>query len=183
MALRSDMDEDGEAATGGPDDVVAQGIRWWNTEKPELDTQGKAILGRIIALQDRVTRRYNAALAPFGLRYTEYAVLATLRAHGRHIPMSPTELRETMLFTSGGLSNLLRRLAERGLIARTAAAHDGRGVTVSLTDQGAALADMTMPVQVEADQDLIAGLDEGERHMLESLLTKLIRSKPTGEGF
>lgn len=178
MALRSEPHDIEETAREGPsaDDVVAQGIRWWNAEKPELDTQGKAILGRIVALQDRVTRRYNEVLAPFGLRYTEYAVLATLRAHGRAIPMSPTELRETMLFTSGGLSNLLRRLAERGFIERTAAPHDGRGVTVSLTDAGADLADRTMPVQTEADLALIEGLEPAERQLLEGLLTKLIRS-------
>ncbi|ORE95815.1 MarR family transcriptional regulator [Stappia sp. 22II-S9-Z10] len=158
------------------DDVVASGIRWWNAEKPELDTQGKAILGRIIALQDRITRRYNAALAPFGLKYTEYAVLATLRARGSDLPMSPTELSQTMLFTSGGLSNLLRRLAERGLVSRTAAAHDGRGVTVSLTAEGRALADRTMPVQVATDRDLIACLSGPERSALEGLLTTLLRS-------
>lgn len=160
-----------------PGDRVERGIAMWNAEKPALDTTGKSIIGRVVALHDIITRHFNAILAPHGLRYTEYAVLATLRARGAPYSMSPSQLQAAMLFTSGGLSNLLRRLAERKLVTRSTDRRDRRGVVVALTEKGRALADETMPVQADMENYLIRMLSADERDAAEKLLSKLISGR------
>jgi DNA-binding MarR family transcriptional regulator len=164
-------------ATDDAGDRVERGIAMWNAEKPELDTAGKSIVGRVVALNDIITRNFNAVLAPHGLRYTEYAVLATLRARGQPHAMSPSQLQAAMLFTSGGLSNLLRRLAERDLISRSTDRRDRRGVIVALTEAGLKLADETMPVQADMENYLIRMLSSEEWGTARSLLSKLISGK------
>ncbi|WP_208513893.1 MarR family transcriptional regulator, partial [Variovorax paradoxus] len=44
--------------------------------------------------------------------------------------MSRSRLQSTLLFTSGGLSNLLKRLEQEGLVKRSIHPDDGRGVLV-----------------------------------------------------
>ena len=63
-------------------------------------------------------------------------MLATLRVEGAPYRMSPKALLDTLILTSGGLSNLLRRLEKAGHIRRMADETDGRGVIVELTEQG-----------------------------------------------
>lgn len=160
-----------------PGDRVERGIAMWNAEKPSLDTTGKSIVGRVVALHDIIIRHFNAVLAPYDLRYTEYAVLATLRARGEPYSMSPSQLQAAMLFTSGGLSNLLRRLAERKLISRSADRRDRRGVVVALTEKGRELADETMPVQADVENYLIRMLSADEKALARALLSKLISGR------
>ena len=82
-----------------------------------------------------------------------------------------------MLFTSGGLSNLLRRLAERKLISRSADRRDRRGVVVALTEKGRELADETMPVQADVENYLIRMLSADEKALARALLSKLISGR------
>ena len=53
--------------------------------------------------------------------------------------MSPKALLDSLILTSGSLSNLLRRLEKAGLIRRMADETDGRGVIVELTEKDATL--------------------------------------------
>ena len=55
----------------------------WRLERPDIDCSGKAVVGRVLLLQDIILKTVNAALAPHGLRYPAYAVLATLRVSGK----------------------------------------------------------------------------------------------------
>ena len=94
----------GEIEAAPAFDIVGRGMAQWRHERPDIDGSGKAVVGRILHLQEIILRAVNAALAPHGLRYTDYAVLATLRVSGEPYRMSPTRLQSTMLFTSGGVS-------------------------------------------------------------------------------
>ena len=63
-------------------------------------------------------------------------MLATLRVEGAPYRMSPKALLDALILTSGGLSNLLRKLEKAGQIRRLADDTDGRGVIVELTELG-----------------------------------------------
>ena len=64
-------------------------------------------------------------LAQHGLKYPVYAVLVTIRVAGHPFRMSPKELLDTLLVTSGGLSNLLRRMEADGYVRRMATNETG----------------------------------------------------------
>ena len=146
----------------------------WRRERPDIDCSGKAIVGRILRLQDVILRAVNDALEPHGLRYPSYAVLATLRASGPPFRMSPSRRTDTLLRTSGGTSNLLARLESIGWIRRLADPRDGRGVIVELTEEGRALADRAMKDHAAMERTLVAMFTTDEQAQLAALLSRML---------
>jgi DNA-binding MarR family transcriptional regulator len=82
------------------------------------------------------TQAYRALLAPWGLTYPQYLVLAILWHEGEQTIGS---LGEEMQLDSGTLSPLVRRLEQAGLVTKTRSAHDERVVSVQLTPEGQGL--------------------------------------------
>lgn len=163
-------------------DIVARGMAQWRTERPDIDCSGKAVVGRILRLQDPILRHVDAALRRHGLRYHSYAVLATLRASGAPFCMSPSQLRETLLLTSGGTSNLLARIERKGWIRRRSGPTDGRSVIVELTEQGRRLADAAMADHAQVERRLVEMFSAGEREMLAAMLSRMLVANSPQEG-
>lgn len=163
-------------ATGHhPDnDLVGRGIAEWRTTRPDLDSSGKEVVGRLIRLQEIVLKTIDETLQPHSLTYLEYAVLATLRVSREPHGLAPGYLLSRLLCSSGGLSNLLKRLENRNLIQRAADPKDGRGVLVKLTRLGQKLADESMPSHAATEIDLISMLDQDERDVLARLLSRML---------
>jgi len=155
-------------------DLIGRGMAQWRAERPDIDCSGKAIVGRVLHLQGIILRAVHAALVPYGLRYPAYAVLATLRVAGAPYRMSPSRLQETMLFTSGGVSNLLRRVEVAGLIRRIDDPADRRGTIVELTAEGFALAERAMAAHAAAERQLVSMLAPGEQAALATMLSRMI---------
>lgn len=155
-------------------DRVARGMAQWRRERPDIDCSGKAVVGRILHLHDVILRAVDRSLARHGLKYPSYAVLATLRVAGSPYRMSPGELLETLLLSSGGLSNLLRRMEKDGLIRRMADERDGRGVIVELTEEGLRIADATMAEHAEVELKLVSVLSDETRDMTADALGMMI---------
>jgi DNA-binding MarR family transcriptional regulator len=139
-------------------DRVGRGMESWKRERPDIDCSGKAVVGRILHLHDIILRAVDRTLAQHGLKYPTYAVLATIRVSGHPYRMSPGELLSTLLLSSGGLSNLLRRMEKDGLVRRMADKRDGRGVIVELTEAGIAAADASMADHAAVERELCACL-------------------------
>jgi DNA-binding MarR family transcriptional regulator len=156
------------------DDLVGRGIRQWRSERPDIDSSGKAVVGRLLRLEGVILQSLNAVLQPFGLKYQEYAVLATLRVAGAPYRLSPSRLQSTLLFTSGGLSNLLKRLEQQSLVRRSTDPKDGRGVLVKLTVKGLRLAEEAMPAHAAAELHLLRMFDDAQREQLAGLLSVMM---------
>lgn len=159
---------------GQDDDLVGRGIRQWRSERPDIDSSGKAVVGRLLRLEGVILQSINTVLQPFGLKYQEYAVLATLRVAGTPYRLSPSRLQSTLLFTSGGLSNLLKRLEQQGLVRRSTDPKDGRGVLVKLTAKGLRLAEDAMPAHAAAELHLLRMFDDAQREQLAGLLSTMM---------
>ena len=82
----------------------------------------------------RVTRLYDQALAPAGLRITQYPILAWLASAG---PMTMSVLAERMAMDRATLGHNLRPLEARGLVTLTAG-DDRRSRVIALTEVGQA---------------------------------------------
>ncbi|MGV2904091.1 MarR family winged helix-turn-helix transcriptional regulator, partial [Microbacterium sp. AGC62] len=79
------------------------------------------------------TQAYRTLLAPWGLTYPQYLVLAALWLEGEQTISS---LGAVMRLDSGTLSPLVRRLEQAGLVTRVRGEADERVVTVQLTERG-----------------------------------------------
>jgi len=80
----------------------------------------------------RVTRLYDQALAPFGLRITQYPVLAWLDATG---PMTMGVLADRMVMDRATLGHNLRPLEAQGLVTMTEG-EDRWSRVVAITETG-----------------------------------------------
>lgn len=156
-------------------DLVDRGIAQWRYERADIDSSGKEVVGRLLRLEGIVLNSVNSALKTLGVKYQEYAVLATLRVAGTPYRLSPSQLQSTLLFTSGGLSNLLKRLEEQGWVKRSTDPADGRGVLVKLTAKGKRLADEAMPIHAAAELHLVRMLDQEQRANLATLLQLVMK--------
>jgi DNA-binding MarR family transcriptional regulator len=79
-----------------------------------------------------------------------------------------------MLFTSGGISNLIARVEKQGYVRRTTDAFDKRGVWVELTRKGLDLANRAMADHAAAERRLCAMLSGPEQDSLALLLSRMI---------
>lgn len=74
------------------------------------------------------------------------SVMMRLRISG---PARPNELAEGIGMTTGGMTKVIDRLQENELVSRAGGLDDGRGVMVSLTDQGCDLVDRMLHTAVD----------------------------------
>ena len=145
----------------------------WQSERPELDVAAMAVVGRLLGIGRQLEARANEALRPLGLHYTDLDVLATLRRSGKPYRLTPTQLRDSVVITSGAMTACLDRLEANGLIARVASPSDRRSSAAELTATGKKLIDKAIVVRFEEAAEAVLGLTEGERTRLAALLKKL----------
>ena len=135
------------------------------------------VLGRLNEASSLIARDRLAPLfARFGLQAGEFDVLATLRRSGSPYALTPTDLYEATMVTSGAMTNRLDRLEKAGLILRGPHPNDRRGIVVQLTEKGLALIDEALTAHVANEHEILAGLTPAERETLSHLLEKLIGS-------
>lgn len=103
------------------------------------------------------TQAYRALLAPWGLTYPQYLVLAALWLDGEQTIGS---LGDVMRLDSGTLSPLVRRLEQSGLVTRSRRSEDERVVTVMLTEKGRDLRSEVAPIHERITS--ISGLHDGD---------------------
>lgn len=148
----------------------------WRTERPDIDTSPVLVIGRIHRIGAVLTPELTAVYARFGLGEGEFDVLATLRRQGAPHTLTPGELSQRTMVTSGAVSKRLDRLEARGLVERRPASGDGRSRTVRLTDAGLALIDEAMVAHTANERRLLAALSEEDRDALAALLARLAES-------
>ncbi len=155
------------------DDKVERLLADWRRERPDLDAESMSVVGRILSLGRQLEARATVALRPVGLHYTDLDVLATMRRSGKPYRLTPTELRESVLISSGAMTACLDRLEYNGLIARRAHPDDRRSKSAELTPAGVRLVDRAIVARFEEATEAIAGLSPRERTSLATLLKKL----------
>jgi len=157
-------------------EAIQQIVEQWARERPDLDTSGFEVVGRILVLSDHLRRRVGDALAPLGLGLWGFDVLATLRRQGPPFRLTPTELSQATMLTSGAMTNRLDRLEEAGLVRRDRNPDDRRGVLVVLTGAGHELVDRAVAIRFQEAAAAVAPLTAQERETTAALLGKLLAS-------
>jgi DNA-binding MarR family transcriptional regulator len=107
-----------------------------------------------------------------GLALADYDVLAQLAIADGQLRM--TELANRALISRSGMTRRVARLVDEGLVRRSEANTDGRGVVVVLTDAGVARLAETVPTHARGIAEyFVARLDDQELAVLESALNKV----------
>ncbi len=156
-------------------DSVDRIVGQWNRERPELDTTPMAVIGRFSRIYKYTSRAVEKCHQDFGLKPGEFDVLATLRRSGEPFQLTPSELFNSMMLSSGAMTNRLDRLADKGLIKRVHSDQDRRSVTVSLTDKGLELIDLAVVEHVKTEDQLLTGLTAKQKEALNSTLRQWLK--------
>lgn len=145
----------------------------WAAVRPDLDASPVLVIGRLhrvaLALTTELVKVYNA----HGLGEGDFDVLATLRRTGEPFELTPSELMDQTMVTSGAVTKRLDRLEGAGLVERRVSDGDRRSRIVALTDKGRRLIDRAVPEHFANEARLLEPLTASERRTLAALLGKL----------
>lgn len=153
------------------------GIReQWRREKPHMDTAPMALVGRIRRYAQFLGQEMAQTFAAHGLNAAGFDVLATLRRSGPPYALSPGELIEATMVTSGTMTNRIDQLIKAGLVERRRNPQDGRGAVIALTEQGRSTIDVALEDHAATQARLVASFSPDEREMLNALMRKGLES-------
>lgn len=158
----------------GNGDHVDHLIEQWRRQRPDLDVSPMGVIARISRLCRILERRIEDAYARYGLNQAQFGVLAALRRAGPPYCLSPTALYNSLLISSGAMTNRLERLTSAGYVRRVPDPSDGRSVLVALTPSGKRLIDRVLTLHYENERRLLASLSPRERTTLANLLRGLL---------
>jgi DNA-binding MarR family transcriptional regulator len=153
------------------DHILAQ----WRRERPDLDVEPMALLGRLNRLTTHLAREVETVLLKHGLSSSAFDVLATLRRSGSPYRLSPGDLLAMTMVSSGTMTNRIDQLEKAGFVKRIHNPNDRRSVLISLTEPGLSIVEEAVGAHVENQHRLVASLSEEERATLNQLLKRFLR--------
>ncbi|MBB4196052.1 DNA-binding MarR family transcriptional regulator [Rhizobium aethiopicum] len=160
----------GEAKQDHVDRILAQ----WRRERPDLDVEPMGILGRLKRLGTHLGREVEAVLMQHGLSTSAFDVLATLRRSGAPHRLSPGELLEMTMVSSGTMTNRIDQLEKAGMVERIVNPQDRRSVLIALTEKGLATVEEAVGAHVANQQRLTRNLTAEDKAAFDRLLKKFL---------
>lgn len=155
-----------------PNDKVDAILAQWRSVRPDLDCSSMGVVGRLRQTNGIWKTKLDQVFDGFGLSCIEFDILATIRRNDREI--TPTELYQTLMLSSGAISTRIEQLVQRGLVQRVASEEDRRSCKVTLTEQGIELVDQALNAHVANVDGMLGVLTEQERKQLGQLLKKIL---------
>jgi DNA-binding MarR family transcriptional regulator len=155
-------------------DWIEDIAKGWRHEYPGSDTRALAPLVRLARLALLIEAFQSETLGPFELTISDYSVLATLRRRGKPYALNPSQLYTRLQRSSGGMTKILGRLEERGLVRRTDNPDDGRGSLITLTRRGLSLQDRVFNAFLKASQELMSPMSDRELIDADRVLRRML---------
>lgn len=125
------------------------------------------------AASSLIAERYRTR---FGLKIAEWRVMAVLGDAGA---ATQRALTEATLMDKVAVNRACKVLEDRGLIARSPNAEDGRSHLLELTEDGRAIHAEVMPLARNIEREIFSTLDEQEREQFRDLLRRIFAHTET----
>jgi len=151
-------------------------LEQWNKEKPDLDVSSMGLTGRLKRIGRLLEREMEKVFNEHGLTLANFDVLATLRRSGSPYRLSPGELLQKTMVTSGTMTHRVDQLVKANLVQRVQNPDDGRSVLIELTQGGLKLIDSAVIHHVANLDRLTGSLNENEFLKFDRLLEKYLSS-------
>lgn len=152
------------------DKIIAQ----WAAERPDLDTAPMAAVGRVARVAQVFSEGMGANFRAHGLNAAWFDVLATLLRSGAPYQLSPGQLIDSTMVTSGTMTNRIDKLAAAGFVQRKINPDDSRSFLIALTPEGRSVVEDTLQDHVETQERLLKALSDTERDALTRLLARIL---------
>jgi len=128
----------------------------WREIVRAVDQVAIGVFGRLEAVAREWAALQHDVLTSFGLNYAEFTTIGVLRTAPPEFRRSPTELRRLVGQSSAGMTRILAKLEDEGLVRRVGDPEDGRRLDVALTARGARLAEKSF-VTLQEEQSRVLG--------------------------
>jgi DNA-binding MarR family transcriptional regulator len=168
IPTRGGEKDHGEGAAGG-DDPGTCGVLG------QIDDERLHLMGLVIRANRRLTDRLARDLEDsVGIPLVFFDVLIHVGAapEGR---LTMSKLSADVALTTGGVTRLVDRMVDAGLVERQNCPSDRRSIHVVLTTEGRAVLEKAVAAHIYGiDRYLMDPLDAGDRAALEIALTKVL---------
>lgn len=152
-------------------DEVDRLVAAWKTQRPDLDFSPLEVLSRITRIARHLDIARRNAFAD--LDTWSFDVLAALRRAGAPYQLSPGQLMQETMVTSGTMTNRLDRLEDLSLITRQPDPEDGRGSLVTLTKSGMRAVDTAMEELLKRESEILKNMTKAEQAKLAASLSEI----------
>jgi DNA-binding MarR family transcriptional regulator len=140
-------------------------------KKGPFDSPEEEAALNVLRTNDQLQIRFTRLFREHGLTGSQYNVLRILRGEAGPLPI--LEIADRTVTVVPGITGLIDRLEQAGLVRRERCQKDRRVVHVRLTDKAlAVLADLDEPL-LELNRKLMTGLSRAETSELSRLLEKV----------
>lgn len=144
----------------------------WKTSRPDIDFSPLEVGTRVLRAAHLIRTRLDGIADAYGLSHRgDLETLTELDLVG---PLTPSELAEDLLLTTGGMTVRLNRLEKAGLVERQPNPRDGRGVLVHLTAAGKDVAEDALANLLQAHSVIVESLKKSDQGNLARLLRSLL---------
>lgn len=154
-------------------DAVDQIVAEWTTVRGDLDFSPLEVFSRIKRISRQLDAVRRSAFSAAQLELWEFDVLSALRRAGPPHALTPKQLMQTNLVSSGTMTNRIDRLETRGLVRRSDDPADGRSVLVHMTGDGIERVDEAINHLLKAERELLEPLHPAARESLANTLRAL----------
>jgi DNA-binding MarR family transcriptional regulator len=170
----TDAAQSAEASSLGEDhrDVVDRLLAKWREARPDLDPSPLEVVGRVIVLAQHLERSVETSLERHGLTLGQFDILATLRRNGKKGGLTPSQLLESVVLSSGGMTARLDALAEAGYVKRKTSEQDRRMVVIELTSKGRRVIDNATKTRFAEAKGSLPALTSEETAALTGMLRR-----------
>lgn len=137
-----------------------------------LEAAGTVI--RLYRAREKLYGNARTVMEQYDLSPGEFDALASLRKYGPPYELTPSNICQANLVSSGGLTKVLNNLEDRGYVTRKVHDQDQRSRVIKLTKKGQKLIEEALEAVLERHEKTLANtLTRKEREELDRLLTKL----------
>ena len=154
------------------EDILQQNDANW----PECAATSYPALLRLTQVNNIFIQIIKECVESYGLQSSDFNLLSSLRRNPSPHVLSPTELYQSMLFSSGGLTKVLTRLEKEALIERCENPGDKRSKLVKLSQKGKLLVEEIMPVLHQREKRMVAALSSEDLTQLDGLMQRITQS-------
>lgn len=144
-------------------------------QNPDIYKDTMKISVPFFILHKKVYEEGNNALnKQYNLNQTDLDVLVTLYYCNDNHTLSPTELYENLLFSSGGMTKILKKLESKNYLIRIENENDKRSKLVQLTNLGKEQALKAIKEVISIEDMYFNKLNNDEKQNFRELLYKIL---------
>lgn len=161
-------------AANQPQDHIDGLIDDWKHIAPNRHYADMELATRLLRSVTLLVKHIMPMIQDAGLNQGEFDVLATLCRNGG--TLSPTELYQRLLITSGAMTNRLDCLENKGLVQRRANPADKRSMEVKLTPEGRMLFEPLLELYLAKLASTFSSLEQADKTAINHGLRQLLLS-------